>query len=35
LSLTMFERMALNQLLARTPPDTNSSNSTNQLFLFD
>jgi len=35
LSLTMFERMALNQLLARTPPDTNSSDSNNQLFLFD
>jgi hypothetical protein len=35
LSLTMFERMALNQLLARTPPDTNSPDSTNQLFLFD
>ena len=35
LSLTMFEKMALNQLLARTPPDTNSSDSTNQLFLFD
>ncbi len=35
LSLTMFERMALNQLLARTPLDTNSSDSTNQLFLFD
>lgn len=35
LSLTMFERMALNQLLARMPPDTNSPDSTNQLFLFD
>ena len=35
LSLTMFERMALNQLLARTPPVTNSPDSTNQLFLFD
>jgi len=35
LSLTMFERMALNQLLARMPQDTNSSDSTNQLFLFD
>jgi hypothetical protein len=35
LSLTMFERMALNQLLARTPPDTNSPDATNQLFLFD
>jgi hypothetical protein len=35
LSLTMFERMALNQLLARTPPDTNSPDSANQLFLFD
>jgi len=35
LSLTMFERMALNQLLARTPPDTDSSDSANQLFLFD
>lgn len=35
LSLTMFERMALNQLLARTPQDTNSPDSTNQLFLFD
>ena len=35
LSLTMFERMALNQLLARTPPDTNSPDSTKQLFLFD
>ena len=35
LSLTMFERMALNQLLARTPLDTNSPDSTNQLFLFD
>ena len=35
LSLTMFERMALNQLLARTPQDTNSPDSANQLFLFD
>ena len=35
LSLTMFERMALNQLLERTPQDTNSSDSANQLFLFD
>ncbi len=35
LSLTMFERMALNQLLARTPLDTNSPDSNNQLFLFD
>ena len=35
LSLTMFERMALNQLLARTPLDINSPDSTNQLFLFD
>ena len=35
LSLTMFERMALNQLLARIPQATNSSDSTNQLFLFD
>jgi hypothetical protein len=35
LSLTMFEKMALNQLLARTPLDTNSPDSTNQLFLFD
>jgi len=35
LSLTMFERMALNQLLARTPQDKNSPDSTNQLFLFD
>jgi hypothetical protein len=35
LSLTMFERMALNQLLARKPLDTNSPDSTNQLFLFD
>ncbi len=35
LSLTMFERMALNQLLARTPPYTNSPDSANQLFLFD
>jgi hypothetical protein len=35
LSLTMFERMALKQLLARTPQDTNSPDSTNQLFLFD
>ena len=35
LSLTMFERMALNQLLARTPLDTNLPDSTNQLFLFD
>jgi hypothetical protein len=35
LSLTMFEKMALNQLLARTPQDTNSPDSTNQLFLFD
>jgi len=35
LSLTMFERMALNQLLARTPQDTNSPDSNNQLFLFD
>ena len=35
LSLTMFERMALNQLLARTPQDANSPDSANQLFLFD
>jgi len=35
LSLTMFERMALNQLLARVPPITNSPDSTKQLFLFD
>lgn len=35
LSLTMFERMALNQLLARTPQDRISPDSTNQLFLFD
>src|SRR3990172_1403076 len=35
LSLTMFERMALNQLFARTPQDTNSPDSANQLFLFD
>ena len=35
LSLTMFERMALNQLLARMPLETNSPDSTNQLFLFD
>ena len=35
LSLTMFERMALNQLLERTPQDTNSPDSANQLFLFD
>ncbi len=35
LSLTMFERMALNQLLARTPLDANSPDSANQLFLFD
>jgi hypothetical protein len=35
LSLTMFERMALKQLLARTPQDTNSPDSTNRLFLFD
>jgi hypothetical protein len=35
LSLTMFEKTALNQLLARTPQDTNSPDSTNQLFLFD
>lgn len=35
LSLTMFERMALNQLLARVVPDRNSPDSTNQLFLFD
>ena len=35
LSLTMFERMALNQLLERTPQDTNSPDSDNQLFLFD
>ncbi|MHB1247748.1 MAG: IS4 family transposase [Sulfuriferula sp.] len=35
LSLTMFERMALNLLLARTPQGANSSDSTNQLFLFD
>jgi len=31
----MFERMALNQLLARMPLETNSPDSTNQLFLFD
>lgn len=35
LSLTMFERMALNQLLACVPPITNSPDSTKQLFLFD
>ena len=35
LSLTMFERMALNQLLARTPQDRISPDSTNQLLLFD
>ena len=35
LSLTMFERMALNQLLARMPQVANSSDSTNQLFLFE
>jgi transposase len=35
LSLTMFERMPLNQLLAKTQQDTNSLDSTNQLFLFD
>mgnify|MGYP003387301382 CR=1 FL=1 len=35
LSLTMFERMALNQLLTRTPQDANSPDSANQLFLFD
>jgi hypothetical protein len=35
LSLTMFERMALNQLLARTTLNTNSQDSNNQLFLFD
>lgn len=35
LSLTIFERMALNQLLTRTPQDTNSPDSANQLFLFD
>jgi len=35
LSLTMFERMALNQLLARAPLDTKPTDSPNQLFLFD
>jgi hypothetical protein len=31
----MFERMALNQLLARTQQEQNSPDSANQLFLFD
>ncbi len=35
LSLTMFEKMALNQLLARTPQNANSPDSAKQLFLFD
>ena len=35
LSLTMFERMPLDQLLARVPPDANLQNSDNQLILFD
>ena len=35
LSLTIFERMALHQLLARTPQDANSPDCDNQLFLFD
>ena len=35
LSLTMFEKMALNQLLTRMPLETNLPDSTNQLFLFD
>jgi hypothetical protein len=29
LSFTMFDRMALNQLLSRTPPDTNQQDSNN------
>jgi hypothetical protein len=35
LSLTIFEKMALHQLLARAPQDPNSSDCDNQLFLFD
>ena len=35
LSLTMFERMPLNELLARKPPVTNYPDSATQLFLFD
>lgn len=35
LSLTIFEKMALNQLLARAPQDANSLDCDNQLFLFD
>ena len=35
LSLTIFEKMALHQLLARVPHDANSLDCDNQLFLFD
>lgn len=35
LSLTMFERIALNQLLARLPPDENPPVDPNQLILFE
>jgi len=35
LSLTMFERTSLNQLLALSPPDQNPADSTKQLNLFD
>ena len=35
LSLTMFERTPLDQLLARTPPSSNQPENPNQLILFD
>ena len=35
LSLTMFERTSLNQLLALSPPDQDSADSTKQLNLFN
>ncbi len=35
LSLTMFERASLNQLLALSPPDRDSADSTKRLNLFD
>ena len=35
LSLTMFERTPLNQLLTRTPPSPDQPENPNQLILFD
>jgi hypothetical protein len=35
LSLTMFERTPLDQLLARIPPSSNQPENSNQLILFD